>query len=348
METHEIEAWAMRIVERVKSRQPVEDSLVELKSEWISPEKAARRIAGHANSAHGSNILWLIGVDEKHGIIGVEANELSNWYNMVKSQFDGVPPSLSSVNVQITDKTVVAILLETNGAPYLVKNPAFGKEKGNSIKFEVPWREGTSTRSATREDLLKILAPAIRKPKIELLGGILDARLMEKKDWDDSPDKFEWKLRLFLYIEPSTSERVVIPFHRCEGGFYFLGTDKKYRFRWVSLEPSSVTWLKKHRGDDTVVESRTIKHSITMENTTDELLINGPGKCFLYGSAFSLPMKISHPETVSIDLMLYFSNDAVGFPIQVSLPQSYSMPADALYSFYWLKNFPKETDEILE
>jgi hypothetical protein len=113
MEYYEIESWALRIVERVKARKPVEDSLVELKSEWIPPDKASRRIAGHANSAQGSSFLWIIGIDEEKGVIGVKATELSNWYNMVKSQFDGYAPLLSSINIEVEGKTIVAIFLKT-------------------------------------------------------------------------------------------------------------------------------------------------------------------------------------------------------------------------------------------
>ena len=65
MRSHEIESWAYDIIERVQKHQPIEDSRVELKSEWIDATKAARQIAGHANASHGEPILWLIGIDEK-------------------------------------------------------------------------------------------------------------------------------------------------------------------------------------------------------------------------------------------------------------------------------------------
>lgn len=49
MRKTDIEFWALSIIERVEKGQPVEDSRVELKGDWIDPKKAARRIAGHAN-----------------------------------------------------------------------------------------------------------------------------------------------------------------------------------------------------------------------------------------------------------------------------------------------------------
>ena len=89
MRPSQIEMWVLDIVDRIKDGQPIEDSRVELKREWIKPEKAARRIAGHANAARGDNILWIIGVDEKNGVIGVDYEELSSWYGEAKSCFDG-------------------------------------------------------------------------------------------------------------------------------------------------------------------------------------------------------------------------------------------------------------------
>ena len=75
---HEIENWVLEIIEQVESGQPNEDYRVELKAEWPDAKKAARRIAGHANAAHGEPILWVIGVDEKKGAVGVNNEELAN------------------------------------------------------------------------------------------------------------------------------------------------------------------------------------------------------------------------------------------------------------------------------
>lgn len=69
MRMNDIENWALKIIDRVQSSQPVEDSRVELKAQWpVELNKAARQIAGHANAAHGESILWLIGIDEKEGV----------------------------------------------------------------------------------------------------------------------------------------------------------------------------------------------------------------------------------------------------------------------------------------
>ena len=92
MRPHEIEYWALKVIDQVNNGQPIEDSRVEVKGDWIDHYKAARQIAGHANAARGASILWLIGVDEKSGVIGVKHEDLSDWFSKVKAQFEGITP----------------------------------------------------------------------------------------------------------------------------------------------------------------------------------------------------------------------------------------------------------------
>jgi hypothetical protein len=91
MKKHDIEAWTLRVIDRVNSNQPTEDSRVELKSRWPEdPRRVARQIAGHANAAHGEPILWLIGVDQHAGVVGAEQVKVANWYPGVEAEFDGL------------------------------------------------------------------------------------------------------------------------------------------------------------------------------------------------------------------------------------------------------------------
>jgi len=49
----EIEGWALKVADSIKHGRPVEDARVEIKSTWPEAKQGARRIAGHANAAHG-------------------------------------------------------------------------------------------------------------------------------------------------------------------------------------------------------------------------------------------------------------------------------------------------------
>jgi len=213
MKLIEIESWALRILENVEKHLPVEDSAVELKTEWPTDHaKAARRLAAHANAARGQTILWLIGADEKKGeIVGANYQELSNWFSSIQSFFDGmIAPDLQSLNISYKTKTIVALCFETLRAPYLVRNPAFGKTSGEPMEWEAPWREGTKTRSATRNELILILTTLGKMPKLELLNGeVLLATVQE----DTNANNFGFQIE--MYVVPFNETLVTFPFHKC-------------------------------------------------------------------------------------------------------------------------------------
>ena len=88
MRAHEIEAWVQRVIEALKDKGRVEDCRVELKRDWINERKAAEWIAGHANSICGEPCLWIFGLDENQGLVGVKTDDLAVWWPQVKSFFD--------------------------------------------------------------------------------------------------------------------------------------------------------------------------------------------------------------------------------------------------------------------
>jgi len=273
MKPHQVESWALNVIERVKLHQPIEDSRVELKSVWIASEKAARLIAGHANAARGALILWLVGVDEKEGVKGAQHEELANWYQKVKEQFDGLAPQLSDYSIPVDNTTIVALLFQTDRAPFVVKNPAYGKPNGGPVALEVPWRENTSTRSATRSDLLRLLSPLQASLNFEILGGSLT--LTESRYrlvTDQEKLELSWSLMLELYAEVSVDAQIVIPFHRCEATFEMPGKIDRTWFDRVKLDPPRTGgW------GGAPSELR----SLTINSTGEEILVGGPGKVYL-------------------------------------------------------------------
>lgn len=270
MNLRQIESWVLRVIDCVKNGYPNEDFLVELKRDWISEVKASRRIAGHANAARGENILWLIGVDEKEGVIGADAANIASWYPTVESYFNELPPRMTSLNIPIDGKIIVALLFETNRAPYVVKNPAYGQQKGNSAEFEVPWREGTRIRTARRCDLIRLLAPLESLPEIEILDIYLTATIAGTDSVGNYyPDQL--KLSSQLYIVPKSKERVVIPFHRCRVEFEVTGIPM--------INPSRISLNPAYGTSHIFADGK--PGSLTIESTAHEIIIDGPGKVAL-------------------------------------------------------------------
>lgn len=289
MQLHQIENWTLRIIDRVIKGQPNEDARVELKAAWIDPIKAARRIAGHANAARGASILWIVGVDEKKCIVtGVDRQDLAEWFPKVESQFDGLAPYMTDLNVPYKDKTVVALLFETTRRPFVVKNP-----KQDAILFEVPWREGTRVRSARREDLVRLLSPLQVLPSFEVLSGELKRREKHR-------DGFMWLLNLSLYAESSTQQPVIIPFHRCELSVT-LENGIELPFPTLSLSPpyktrSRVT-ISRFGPSMPDIENA----SRTIESTQDEVILYGPGRLNLSAKNWLPEFDIVYKSNVLID-----------------------------------------------
>jgi hypothetical protein len=305
MKAHQIESWALSIIDRVEAGQPIEDSRVELKSEWIPAEKAARRIAGHANAARGAPILWLIGVDEEEGVVGARHKDLADWYPQVRSQFNGLAPQFDDLNIPVEGKTVVALLFETERAPFVVKNPRFAKKDGGPVELEVPWREGTRVRSARRADLLRLLSPLQGLPDFEVLGGTLVARRETRGD----ESVLDWQLSLELYVETGGEDRVVIPFHRCKATCKVLARAGWMAFNEVRLNPPQSVY----REGPTKVLSKTI------DSTGDEILIYGPGKCRLNASLVTPGLLDYFAFEAEVLVSLLPTNTEHSVPISVTL-----------------------------
>jgi hypothetical protein len=230
--THgEIERWALRVIEQVRHGQPNEDARVELKSAWPQDAyRAARQIAALANPAGGGPVLWLIGVDQSGAVPGADHKELSSWYAQVESHFDEIAPGVTDVNVPVDGRTVVALLFDTGRRPFVV----ITRDAGH-VQREVPWRGATSTRSAKRSELLRLLDDVPRPPAWEPMNGTLTVGRNERPRMKGNNNL--WLLALKLYVEPATAERIIVPFHRCAGRLSFPDFGSTPRLRNIRLAP---------------------------------------------------------------------------------------------------------------
>lgn len=174
MKRNQLEAWVSDIVHELLAGRYREDTRVEFKTKW--PEdgtRTARRIAGHANFCSPDSILWIMGVNEKaRCLVPLEHGDAAPWFQSIQTEFDeGVWPDPMDLQVPVEGGSVHAILFETDRAPYVVKNAFFGQTKGEGVQREVPWREGTSIRSAHRRELLRLLADVTVLPDFDVVSA---------------------------------------------------------------------------------------------------------------------------------------------------------------------------------
>jgi hypothetical protein len=292
----EIEAWALRVVDAVRRGDRVEDSAVELKSDWPPPEKAARLIAAHANAARGNPILWVIGLHERKGVSARSPIEPADWWAQVSSFFDEVPPKLTDVVVQVGGgESVVAILFGTEQAPYVIAK----KPDGGAVVREVPWREGTSIRSARRSDLVRILVPLSAAPRIEFVNAKVEA----DPEFHQSPGApgtygpgVSFRITGAVYLSCGQTY-AVFPYRHLrveiesDSGLAWTAYD-------VSLSATQPTPMGRQSNEPKVQ---------TIHNGVEQLIVEGPGPAFLHARALvpdisGQPPAVDAFETLNVTL----------------------------------------------
>ncbi|MBU1108983.1 MAG: ATP-binding protein [Candidatus Riflebacteria bacterium] len=274
MKKQEIEFKVLDIIERLEKGQPIEDDMIELKAEWPRDHfRAARRIGAHANAARGEPIMWLIGIDEKKGVVGADFEELSIWFAKVRSRFDQLlAPNLISLAIPYDGKTVVALIFETERSPFVIRIP----DSTGIVTHEVPWREANSTRSARRSDLIKLLYPIQKKPSLEIIDGRIE--LQRAIAGVSQITTYQWNLSMKVYVVTYSSETLVIPFHRCEILFRPQGRPDEKKFESIRIAPP------------TSYSSRGLKEksqSLTVNSTEHEVLIDTAGMTYLTAESFT-------------------------------------------------------------
>lgn len=109
----------------------------------------------------------------------------------------------------IEGKTLIALLFETNRAPFLVKN---NNPQCGQIEVEVPWRELTKTRTARRSDLIRLLEPLIHSPNIEIFTAEFTIYPVTTNGKDRV---YQYHVKIATYITPRSRDSIFIPCHRC-------------------------------------------------------------------------------------------------------------------------------------
>lgn len=314
MKHAEIEAWALQVADHVVKKQPVEDARVELKSDWIDHYKAAWLIAGHANAARGDSLLWLIGVNEKKfEVVGADYTEISNWWAQVKTFFDGIHPNLTHLDVPYGDKRIAALFFQTDRAPYVVKQEGHASNKGDNARWEVPWREGTIARTARREDLLRILIPSLKAPRIEVLGSTLTCEAQRSKPVPEDEDSLLWRLETTLFIEPLTDTMLSIPFHRLCAELNVGSLVQHWPLHELKLRPPFM-----FHGPFGGHGQSYGNASVTIDYGPDVIVVRGPGRATLFGFGTTdlIQKGLEFPAHTALRIAICNSDDEINLMLE--------------------------------
>lgn len=296
MRPADVEAWALRVADRVGGGARVEDSLVELKAIWPADAyKAARQLAGHCNAAAGDIVLWVIGLDEKRGAVGVAGDDLADWWPQILVHCDKPAPALvGHVVVSFGDVELVALAFETDRAPYVVRNPDYGRTKGVLIEREVPWRAGTAVRSAKREDLVRLLVPAQPLPTATAMSARISIHDRTSKD-----GQVEWSWVVRMYVVAPVGVSVVLPTHQAEGALWLPGYRRTFALTpWLTGGDSRGPTFGQHRNPDDRLHF--------VRTGTEQVIIEGPGFMTATGhlNTKAMPPRLEELQTAKIRLRM--------------------------------------------
>lgn len=247
MNREELVAWIEACLDAAKQGLLVEDSFVELKAEFPKDhDRAARQIAGHANSARGSRLLWIVGVREDGTVDGARKHELADWWHGIRRRFDGSSPNLTrSISIRLGKKNVVGLLFTTNDPPYLV-NCSDGRRV-------VPWRDCNSTRCASKEELRGLLREFAHQPDVDLLHSDFSLYRVPRKGWNC------W-FKAKLYVKPRLRSRIIIPYHEAGVWVEILGRGPRTKLDRFTLSEHEGAYYDLHQRADYVIRNPSVLH----------------------------------------------------------------------------------------
>jgi hypothetical protein len=168
---------------------------------------------------------------------------------------------------------VVALLFDATEVPFVVP---FGS---SGARHEVPWREGTATRSARRGDLIDILVPRLSSPAFEVLDAEFSIESLR------ADIELVVELKMSLYQTAVLQGTATIPDHRCHalvttprlGAIEIPSCAFGSPLKFVGGEPSSSS-IRSRFGSTAPVSVRYTAHQ-----GSEQVEIDGPGPVRVHG-----------------------------------------------------------------
>ncbi|MHB8744076.1 MAG: hypothetical protein ACYC9L_13230 [Sulfuricaulis sp.] len=185
----------------------IEDAGLELKGPPPGPQHKAAQLAGAANASGGDPIVWVFGIADDGRFIDIKGFDFDDWFAKMPGQFDGPYPEATTVWLEHEGHAILAASFRTDHVPYVVKRNADPRQR------ETPWREGSLTRTATRSELIRMLLPLARLPRIEVLGASI---AFEPQPGQQSDLLKNVSFGAELFIEPVDTAGFHLSQHRCE------------------------------------------------------------------------------------------------------------------------------------
>jgi len=312
----DLDVVVFNALDRIERGQPLEDSRLELKSDWSATpaehHRYARQIAALCNAARGGEAVLVVGVSERHGVVGCNGVEVGAWWRTITRWLDDPPPEPHARILHSKGKSVVALMFDTSYVPMVVRRPMenAGRLVPDHDSLEIPWRGVTDARSARRRDLVEMLLASAQAPQFEIIEGLLD--LVATTRGADGPQAMRLTIR--TYVDLPVGADTVIPKHRCAGYVVADEVDTPIMFDETAASVEVLapfpTWAVQHRPEQLALASA----------GHNQVILHGPGPVKLLASVL---LQDGHPwasaQRVRVDLQVGMANTTARVPVSAHL-----------------------------
>ena len=302
MRAIDLETRVITAVDQIRAGQQVEHDFIECKRDWPTDNKA-RQLAGSLNRAGGDPVIYIIGIDEKSKeVFDVSDTDVLNWWRQIAPKFDQAPPEMiRHIPVVVGEgEHVVAVAFASDRAPYVVKTGLANPE------FEVPMREATGTRSARRDELLRMLIPTASVPQAVALEAALSLEQIPATAEMSHPDegyivpakamRLHSYGSLRIYIEHNGKDLISFPAHGTRGCVVVEGQKRPMRVQ-----------QRRERG---AVSLRGSSDMLTSVVSHDGVTLNQPGALTVDLEVLDLDAK---------DDVLFANADTIRFEVELDV-----------------------------
>lgn len=227
--------------------------------------KAARELAGQANTARGQTLLWLLRGKSKTKSkpAPIPRAELEAWLQELRQTFEGIPPQIEVLEVvSSAGEPVIAMHVETDRAPFVIYTTT-ARKPGAERATEVLWQEDGLSRPIRRAELVRMVTPLRDLPEFEILLGELSFYKNVNRMLDPRT-AYHWSLDATVYVAPKDEKRWILPMRRSG----------------VVLECVTPAFAS----EASQVNLSADRESTAITETDSALLVHGVGQFYLFAS----------------------------------------------------------------
>jgi hypothetical protein len=204
--------------------------------------------------------------------------DVADWWPAMSSRFDQEAPELERhLVVHVGERqAVTALRFLTDRSPYVITS---GGEDG-ALHREVPIRDGARTRSARRDELLRLLIPAVAPPAAQLLSAKFYI-VYEPVQGKGGDTLLEFSAEVFFQQPTTPAGVVMLPAHQMYGRIVRTWDSRFFQWKLQYRDPLTSSAFSGGMLPRPGIPPTSAVHGLT--GRPDGVVITGPGTLTVVG-----------------------------------------------------------------